>query len=252
MTAATLGIGPNLAIVVPGTPPRGRHAEAVRSAVVLLVAAFAASSAGAAGGPGRLPGVPAFKTCAAAGPFWPTETLAVSGDDRLARVQGGEPVVKLDLAHRKALRSIRIGAPVIAVALGYGSVWALDSNGTLTRISPATGRVVERIDYHRRPRLQRLDRRGLRLGRGRPGRRGRAHLAGDEPGRRARCRRRRAGRHGFRRGVGVGDLPPRHTLFRIDTRTNAPTKLATLPAATRPSGWPSSPGASGSPAAAPT
>jgi len=50
----------------------------VRSAVVLLVAAFAASSAGAAA-PGRLPGVPAFRTCAAAGAFWPTETLAVSG-----------------------------------------------------------------------------------------------------------------------------------------------------------------------------
>src|SRR4029078_8231890 len=52
-----------------------RHGTVVRSAVVLPVAAFAASSAGAVG-PGKLPGVPAFRTSAAAGPFWPTATLA--------------------------------------------------------------------------------------------------------------------------------------------------------------------------------
>ena len=117
----------------------------MRSAVVLLVAAFAASSAGAAG-PGPAAGVPAFKTCAAAGDFWPTETLAVSGTTGWLACKEESRVVKLDLAHRKVLRSIRIGAPVIAVALGYGSLWALDSNGTLTGVSATSGRILRRID----------------------------------------------------------------------------------------------------------
>ena len=33
---------------------------------------------------------------------------------------------------------------MIAVAAGYGSIWALDSGSTLTRIAPVTGRVTRR------------------------------------------------------------------------------------------------------------
>ena len=116
-----------------------------RIGLLLLAAAFGVSAAGAAG-PGRLPGIPAFKTCAAAGPYWPTETLAVTGTTGWLACKEQARVVKLDLARKRQLRSVPIGAPVIAVALGYGSLWALDAGGTLSRISLPGGRVVGRVD----------------------------------------------------------------------------------------------------------
>jgi DNA-binding beta-propeller fold protein YncE len=207
----------------------------VRSAAVLLVAAFvAASSAGAAGlgqlpRLGRLPGVPAFKTCAAAGPFWPTETLAVSGTTGWLACKEESRVVKLDLRTHKTLRSIRIGSPVIAVALGYGSLWALDSNGTLTRISATSGRILRRIDSTAAHAYN------VWIGAGS------VWVAADQGAEVVRispASNRVVGR------AAVGDGPADMafdgtsawvidhrdlTLFRIDTRTNAPTKVATLP-----------------------
>jgi hypothetical protein len=117
----------------------------VRRVVALLVAAFVLSSAAAAG-PGRLPGVPAFKTCAAAGPYWPTETLVVAGGTGWLACKEEARIQRLDLGRRRVVRSFPVGAPPIAVTLGYGSLWALDSSGTLDRISTATGRIARRID----------------------------------------------------------------------------------------------------------
>ena len=201
----------------------------MRSAVVLLVAAFAASSAGAAAAGPACPACRAFKTCAAAGPFWPTETLAVSGTTGWLACKEESRVVKLDLAHRKVLRSIRIGAPVIAVALGYGSLWALDSNGTLTRVSAATGRILRRIDSTAAHAYN------VWIGAGS------VWVAADQGAEVVRispATNRVVGR------AAVGDGPADMafdgtsawvidhrdlTLFRIDTRTNTPTKVATLP-----------------------
>ena len=145
MTAAT-SAWPKSSDSRPRATARGRHATPVRSAVVLLAAAFAVSSVSAAG-PGRLPGVPAFKTCAAAGPFWPTETLAVSGTTGWLACKEESRVVKLDLAHRKALRSVRIG---VAGDRGRTRLRRRSGRSTRTgpstRISTATGRILRRID----------------------------------------------------------------------------------------------------------
>jgi YVTN family beta-propeller protein len=117
----------------------------VRILVALLVAAAFGGSVAGAAGPGRITGVTSFRICAAAGSFWPTETIAVAGQTGWVACKEESRVVKLDLRRGRELRSVRIGAPVTAVALGYRSVWALDSGGTLTRISPSSGRVSRRI-----------------------------------------------------------------------------------------------------------
>jgi streptogramin lyase len=201
-----------------------------RIGVLLLAAAFGVSAAGAAG-PGRLPGVPAFKTCAAAGPYWPTETLAVSGTTGWLACKEQSRVVKLDLAHKRQLRSIPVGSPVIAVALGYGSLWALDSAGRLNRISVSSGRVVKQID------TAAANAYNVFIGAGS------VWVAGDSSAEVVRVSP--AGNRVVAR-IRVGDGPADlafqgtsawvidHrdlTLYRIDTRTNAATLLTTLKAA---------------------
>ena len=106
-----------------------------------LTAARAESSAAQ----GRLPGAATVKACAAAGPFWPTETLAFSGPSPWVACKEQARVVRVDPKRRKIAASLRLGAPVIAVASGYSSIWALDAGSTLYRIRPATARVTKRI-----------------------------------------------------------------------------------------------------------
>jgi hypothetical protein len=115
-----------------------------RLLVVVALAIGVAVPAGAAG-PGRIPGAAAFRACAAAGPYWPTETLAVSGTTAWLACKEQARVVRIDLARRRVSKSVPIGAPPLAVVLGYGSLWALDTSGDLSRISTATGRIVRTI-----------------------------------------------------------------------------------------------------------
>lgn len=111
---------------------------AALACIGLLATAVAAAPTG-------LPGATVTKVCAAAGPYWPTETLAVSKTRAWLACKEQGRVVALDLRARRVVASVKIGSPVIAVALGHGSVWALDTGGTLTRISPGTARVTKRI-----------------------------------------------------------------------------------------------------------
>jgi YVTN family beta-propeller protein len=50
----------------------------------------------------------------------------------------------------KSVASVRVAAPVIAVAIGYGWVWALDAGATLSRINAASVRVTKRIRLNAR------------------------------------------------------------------------------------------------------
>ncbi len=104
-----------------------------------LVAAPAAGSA-------RLPGATALKACAGAGSFWPTQTLAFDRATAWVACKEQARVVRLNTKTRKLGPSVRLDGPVIAVASGYGSIWALDSGSTLYRIKPATARVTRRVD----------------------------------------------------------------------------------------------------------
>jgi hypothetical protein len=206
------------------SPPR-RAVWAV--ALALVLAAAASASTGAASG--RLPGATAFKTCAAAGPYWPTMTLALSGSTAWVACKERSLVLKVATRTGKVLRTVRLGSPVIAVTAGFGSVWALEGLGTLVRIAPGSGRVLERIE----------------LGAGAAYNvwtgAGSVWVVDDSAGLVLRIAP-AAGRVTARIQVGDGpaDLVFRGTtawvvnhrdrgLVRIDTRTNRPTRVVTLP-----------------------
>jgi len=107
-------------------------------AVALLAAALAL-------GPAQLPGARALKVCAAAGPYWPTMTLALHGDSAWIACKEQSRVIRVDTGTGRATKSIRLAAQPIAVASGFGSVWALDSSGTLSRIDQRSAKVVKRV-----------------------------------------------------------------------------------------------------------
>jgi streptogramin lyase len=98
-----------------------------------------------AAGSGALPGARAIKVCAAAGPFWPTMTVAVTGTSAWVACKEQARVVRVTTATGKATTSVRLASPAIAVRSGLGSIWALDSSGTLYRLNPRTARIAKRI-----------------------------------------------------------------------------------------------------------
>jgi hypothetical protein len=109
----------------------------------LLVGGALVAQASAAG-EGRLPGAVAVKACAGAGAYWPTMTLALDGGSAWVACKEQSRVIRVNTKTGRVGSTVRLDASVIAVAAGYGSVWALDSNSTLTRINPASGRVTRR------------------------------------------------------------------------------------------------------------
>jgi hypothetical protein len=102
----------------------------------------------AAGSPsaavGRVPGATSFKVCAGAGPYWPTMTLALEGASAWIACKEQARLIRLNTKTRR-IASLRLRAPVIAVAAGYGSIWAVDTRSALYRIKPSTARVTKRI-----------------------------------------------------------------------------------------------------------
>jgi hypothetical protein len=106
-------------------------------AAVVPVCAAASSSA--------LPGARAIKVCAAAGPYWPTMTVAVGGTSAWVACKEQSRVVRVSTATGKTTKSIRLSGPVIAVRSGLGAVWALDSLGTLYRLNATTAKIAKRI-----------------------------------------------------------------------------------------------------------
>ena len=109
--------------------------------VAMLVVAAQASGAG------ERPGEPgqAMRICAAAGPFWPTETLAPSGRIAWIACKEQSSLIRIDLASGRKTATVRLDAPVTAVATGAGWVWALDGDSTLYRVDASRARVTKRI-----------------------------------------------------------------------------------------------------------
>jgi DNA-binding beta-propeller fold protein YncE len=115
---------------------------------VKLALAIAAAALGAASplvaGERRLPGAHAVRACAAAGPYWPTMTLAIYRNAAWVACKEQGRVLRVDTRTGKRTASLALGAPVIAVAAGYRSLWALDAASTLYRIDPARARITRR------------------------------------------------------------------------------------------------------------
>ena len=112
----------------------------------LLAVAIAALPVSARGEvAGRIPQARAVRACAGAGPYWPTMTLAVQGKFAWVACKEQSRVVRLSLPQGRRTASVSLDGPVIAVTTGFGSVWALDSGSTLYRIAPKPARVTKRI-----------------------------------------------------------------------------------------------------------
>ncbi len=122
-------------------PVRPRASRMRRVAAIAALLALAASCASASSG--GLPGARSIKVCAAAGPYWPTMTLALQGKTAWVACKTQSRVVRVNTSTGKTTKSIRLRGPAIAVVSGLGSVWALDSGGTLYRLQG--GKIVKRI-----------------------------------------------------------------------------------------------------------
>jgi streptogramin lyase len=122
---------------------RGKNGRA--GVLALAVAAAALATATAASAPAPLPGARVIRVCAAAGPYWPTMTLALRGTSAWVACKEQSRVVRVDTRTGKTLKSVRLGGPVIAVASAFTSIWALDSGAMLYRLNPSSARVVRRI-----------------------------------------------------------------------------------------------------------
>jgi hypothetical protein len=110
-----------------------------------VLPAASSSSASPIRTAGRIPGVQAVRTCAAAGPYWPTMTLALAGKTAWVACKQQSRLVRIVLPGGHRTANVQLDGPVTAVAVGLGAVWALDSSPTLYRLDPGTGRVVKRI-----------------------------------------------------------------------------------------------------------
>jgi streptogramin lyase len=88
-----------------------------------------------------LPGAKPFRSCAAAGPYWPTQTLALSGGFAWVACKEQQRVLRVPLQPGRS-RSIPLAGQPIAVLPAFGAVWALDTGGTVSRIDPRTMRVT--------------------------------------------------------------------------------------------------------------
>jgi virginiamycin B lyase len=190
----------------------------------MLVVAAQASGAGS----GRVSPARAMRICAAAGPFWPTETLAPSGRTAWIACKEQSKLIRLDLASGRKSGTVRLDAPVTAVATGAGWVWALDGDSTLYRIDAARARLTKRIG------LPASAAYNIWIGGG-------SVWAADDQGARVLRISPATGRVVAR--IGVGDGPADmafagkrawvidhrdRTLFRIDMATNRATRLGTV------------------------
>ncbi len=90
-----------------------------------------------------LPGAHTYTSCAAAGAYWPTMTLAVEGPSAWVACKEDGRVIRIDTATGRRTAAITLPGQPIAVTAGLGSVWALDTGGTLYRIDPARARLAK-------------------------------------------------------------------------------------------------------------
>jgi hypothetical protein len=112
------------------------------------------------------------------------EAHAITGTTAWVACKEQSRVVRVDLARGRTTASRRLGGPVIAVAVGYRSVWALDTLSTLYRLNPRTARVTKRIRIQAAAPYNIWIGAGSVLGRRGPGRARPSHLADEEQGRR--------------------------------------------------------------------
>ena len=106
---------------------------------LVLTAALVVAAA-----PSPLQGARSVGSCDGAGPYWPTETLAVTGGTAWVACKEEARVVRVTLS-TGSLRSTPLGGMPIAVVAGSGAVWTLDTAGVVSRLDASSGRVTSRV-----------------------------------------------------------------------------------------------------------
>ena len=91
-----------------------------------------------------LSGARSTPICAAAGPFWPTMTLALDGRSLWVACKEESRLLRVDAATGRVTRRVSQPTP-IAVAAGFGSIWAV-GEGAVHRRDRSTGRLRARVD----------------------------------------------------------------------------------------------------------
>jgi streptogramin lyase len=193
---------------------------------VLVAALLVADTEPAAAG--RIPQARAVPACAAAGDYWPTMTLALSGSTAWVACKEDARLVRMTVPAGRTTATVRLDAPVTAVAEGLGSIWALDTFSTLYRIDRGIARVTKEIPTGATAAYN------IWTGAG-------SVWVADDQGARVLRISPTTGR--LVASIPVGDGPADmafagkrawvidhrdNTLFRIDTGTNAATRIATL------------------------
>jgi hypothetical protein len=153
-------------------------------------------------------------------------TLALSGSTAWVACKQQARLVRMALPSGRTTARVQLGGQVIAVAVGLGSVWALDAGSTLYRLNPRTAQVTKRIP------LGATAAYNIWIGGG-------AVWVADDQG--ARVLRISPATNKVVARIPVGDGPADmvfvgrrawvlthrdNTLYRIDTATNVPTSLA--------------------------
>ena len=201
----------------------------------MKLATLAAGVALVAGAPlagasdsGRIPQARAVRACAAAGPYWPTMTLALSGTTAWVACKEQGRLLRIALPSGRKTATVQLNGDVSAVAVGFGSVWALDTGSTLYRVDPRTAQVSKRIQ------LDATAPYNVWIGGG-------SVWVADDQG--ARVLRISPAANKVVARITVSDGPADmafrgerawvidhrdNTLFRIDLRTNGPTRLGTV------------------------
>src|SRR5688572_8683183 len=91
-----------------------------------------------------LTGAKPIRSCAGAGAYWPTQTLALSGGTAWVACKEERRVVRVTPSTGR-IRPVPLGGAPIALVAGFGAVWALDTGGVISRIDPRSARVTARI-----------------------------------------------------------------------------------------------------------
>jgi hypothetical protein len=122
-----------------------RLAALMLAGTVAIAAVAGNASAAPRVAAGSVPQAKALRACAGAGPYWPTMTLAVAGSTAWVACKEQQRIVRIGLPAGRRTATVRLPGAVIAVATGYGAVWALDERSTLYRLDAGGVRVRKQI-----------------------------------------------------------------------------------------------------------
>jgi hypothetical protein len=138
--------------------PRGRWLD-IALAVALIVAAAITVMTGRVARPAAVPeprpgaaAVPALLPSTVRTsirlPFGLPGDMTILGSTAWISDWSASQVIGVDLAAGRVTRTVRVGGPInepVSMTSGAGSVWVLDSFGSLLRIDPASGAITRRF-----------------------------------------------------------------------------------------------------------